>query len=60
MVQLRSNKIPRGLVPLEKLLHDSVAFKGSKVTDKDEKVIEPNMGSKESPIPMKIARVCTL
>ena len=33
MVQLRSNKIPRGLVPLEKLLDDSVAFKGSKVTE---------------------------
>ena len=49
MVQLRSNKIPRGLVPLEKLLHDYVAFKGSKVTDKDEQVIELNMVSKQSP-----------
>ena len=54
MVQLRSDKIPRGLVPLEKRLDDSIAFKGSKVTDKDEKVIELNMGSKESPIPVKI------
>ena len=60
MVQLRSNKIPRGLVPLEKLLHDSVSFKGSKVIDKDEQVIELNMGSKESPRPVKIAQVCTL
>ena len=60
MVQLRSNKIPRGLVPLEKLLDDSVAFKGSKVTDKDEKVIELNMGSKESPRTMNISQVCTL
>ena len=60
MVQMKSNKIPRCLVPLEKILDDSVAFKGSKVTDKDEKVIELNMGSKESPIPVKIARVCTL
>ena len=55
MVQLRSNKIPRDLVPLEKLLHDYVAFKGSKVIDKDEKVIELNMGSKERPILVKIA-----
>ena len=60
MVQLRSNKIPRGLVPLEKLLDDYVAFKGSKVIDKDEQVIELNMGSKESPTPVKIAWVCTL
>ena len=51
MVQLKSNKIPRCLVPLEKLLDDFVAFKGSKVIDKDEQVIELNMGSKESPRP---------
>ena len=60
MVQLRINKIPIGFVPLEKLLHDYVAFKGSKVIDKDENVIELNMGSKEILIPVKIARVCTL
>ena len=60
MVQLKSNKIPRCLVPLEKILDDYVAFKGSKVTDKDEQVIELNMGSKESPRPVKIAQVCTL
>ena len=46
MGQLKSNKIPRCLVPLEKILDDSVAFKCSKVTDKDEQVIEFNMGSK--------------
>ena len=60
MVQLKSNKIPRCLVPLEKILNDSTAFKGSKVTDKDEQVIELNMGSKESPRLVKIAQVCTL
>ena len=60
MVQLKSNKIPRCLVPLEKIIDDFVAFKGSKVTDKNEQVIELNMGSKESPRPMKISQVCTL
>ena len=43
-----------------KRLDDYVAFKGSKVTDKDEQVIELSMGSKESPRPVKIAQVCTL
>ena len=57
---MKSNKIPRFLVPLEKILDDSVAFKGSKVTDKDEQVIEFNMVSKESPRPVNIAQVCTL
>ena len=43
-----------------KKIDDYVAFKGSKVIDKDEQVIELNMGSKESPILVKIAQVCTL
>ena len=60
MVQMKSNKISRCLVPLEKNIDDYVAFKGSKVTDKDEQVIELNMGSKESPRLVKIAQVCTL
>ena len=60
MVQLKINKIPRCLVPMENILDYSVAFKGSMVTNKDEQVIELNMGSKESPRLVKIAQVCTL
>ena len=43
-----------------KKLQFYVAFKGSKVTDKDEHVIELNMGFKESPRLVNIAQVCTL
>jgi hypothetical protein len=47
-VQLRTNRLPRGLVPLEKLFDKSDVFKGNNNTDLDEQVIELNIGSKES------------
>lgn len=59
MVQLRSNKIPRGLEPLEFFFDDFDTFKGSKVPDMDEQVIEVNVGFKESPRAVKIGLVCT-
>jgi hypothetical protein len=56
---LRTNRIPKGLVPLEKLFDKSDAFKGTNKSKLDEHVIELNVGSKESPRIIKIGQGCT-
>jgi hypothetical protein len=59
LIQLKSNKIPRGLVPLERLFDRSDAFIGSKQPCADQQVVEVDIGSRETPRIIKIGKGCT-
>jgi hypothetical protein len=59
LIQLRTNKIPRGLVPLEKFFDRSDAFVGTNKPCANQQVIEVDIGSKESPRLIKIGQDCT-
>lgn len=60
MIQLKSNKIPKGLVPLEKLFDRSYAFVGTNEPCVGQQVVEVDIGSKETPRIIKIKQACTL
>jgi hypothetical protein len=59
LVQLQTNRIPRGLVPLEKLFDRYDYFKETNKSNMDEQVIKMKIGSKESPGTIKINQGCT-
>jgi ribonuclease HI len=58
IVQLPSNHIPKGLVPLERLFdRNDVAEKG-KVSNEDVDIAECNIGTEEDPKFVKLSTVC--
>lgn len=48
-IQLKYNKIPKGLVPLEALFDRSNEFIGTNKPCQDQEVVEVDIGSKETP-----------
>jgi uncharacterized protein YajQ (UPF0234 family) len=59
MIQLKSNKIPRGLVSLEDLFDRSNAFKGTNKSSLDDQVDEVDIGNKDTPRIIKVGKGCT-
>jgi hypothetical protein len=59
LIQLKSNKIPKGLVPLERLFDRSDAFVGTNKPCVGQQVVEVDIGSKETPRLIKIGQGCT-
>ena len=58
LIHLRTNRIPRGLIPLEKLLDKSNIFMGTNKSDLDEQVLEVNIGLDQSPRIIKLGKGC--
>jgi hypothetical protein len=56
---LKSNKIPKGLVPLEQLFDRSNTFQGTNKSSLDDQVQEVNIGSGVTPRIIKISKACT-
>jgi hypothetical protein len=59
MIQLKSNKIPKGLVSLEDLFDRSDAFKGTNKSSLDDQVDEVDIGNKDTPRIIKVGKGCT-
>ena len=59
MIQLKCNKIPKGLVPLEQLFDRSDTFQGTNKSSLDDQVEEVNIGSKDTLRIIKIGKACT-
>jgi hypothetical protein len=60
MIQVKSNKIPKGLVPLEQLFDRSDTFQGTNKSSLDDQVQEVNIGNGDTPRIIKIGKACTL
>ena len=59
IIQLKSNTIPRGLVPLEEIFDRNDVARSPKVAPSDAEVEECNIGTKEDPKVIKIFRNLT-
>jgi hypothetical protein len=59
MIQLKSNKIPKGLVPLENLFDRSDIFHGTNKSCLDQQVDEIDIGNKDTPRLIKVGKGCT-
>ena len=57
IIQLKSNTIPRGLVPLEESFYSNDVAKSPKVDPSDAKVEEYNIGTKENPKVLKFSKI---
>jgi hypothetical protein len=60
IIQLKSNTIPKGLVPLEELFASNDVAKNPKVTPNDVEVEDCNIGTKQEPRIIKIPRSLTI
>ena len=56
IIQLNSNFIPRGLIPLEKLFDQNDVAKDPKVKATDNVVEDKNIGTKETPRIVKLSK----
>ena len=57
IIQLKSNFIPRGLIPLEKLFYyQNDVFKDPKVKPIDNAIEDRNIGTKENPKIVKLSK----
>ena len=54
LIHLRTNRIPRGLIPLEKLFDKYNVFMGTNKSNLDEQVLEVNIGLDKSPRNIKL------
>jgi hypothetical protein len=59
MIQLKSNKIPKGLVPLENLFDRSDMFYGTNKPCTDQQVEEIDIKSKDTTRLIKVRKGCT-
>jgi hypothetical protein len=59
ITQLKSNKIPKGIVLLEDLFYRFDAFKGTNKSSLDDQVDEVDIGNKDTPRITKVAKGCT-
>jgi len=59
ILHLKRNEIPKGFLPLEGLFDKSDAFLGTNKPCADKRVIEVDIGSKETPRIVKIVSDCT-
>ena len=56
IIQLKSNFIPRGLIPLEKLFYQNDVAKDPKVKPVDNAIENRNIGTKENPNIVKLSK----
>ena len=56
IIQLKSNFIPRGLIPLEKLFDQNDVAKDPKVKPADNSIEDINIGTKENPKIVKLSK----
>ena len=56
IIQLKSNFIPRGLIPLEKLFDHNDVAKDPKVKPADNAIEDRNIGTKENPKIVKLSK----
>ena len=56
IVQLKSNHIPRGLIPLEKFFDKNDVVKDPKVKPAENVVEDKNIGTEENPIIVKLSK----
>ena len=56
IIQLKSNFIPRGLIPLEKLFDQNDVAKDPKVKPADNAIEDINIGTKENPKIVKLSK----
>ena len=56
IIQLKSNFIPRGLIPLEKLFDQNDVAKDPKVKPDDNAIEDRNIGTKENPKIVKLSK----
>jgi hypothetical protein len=59
MIQVKSNKIPKGLVLLEDVFDMSDAFQGTNKSSLDDQVNEVNIGNKDTSRIIKVGKGCT-
>ena len=59
IIQLKSNTIPRGLIPLEEIFDSNDVARSPKVAPSDAEVEECNIGTKEDPKVIQISRNLT-
>jgi hypothetical protein len=60
MIQWKSNKIPKGLVPLEQLFDRLDTFQGTNKSSLDDQGQEVNIGNEDTTRIIKIGKACTL
>ena len=58
IVQLKSNYIPRGLIPLEKLFDQNDVARDPKMKPVDDVVEDRNIGTEENPQIIKLSKTC--
>ena len=56
IVELKTNHIPRGLVPLEILFDNNYVYKGTAMKNQEEEVTECNIGTTENPKIIKLSK----
>ena len=59
IIQLKSNKIPRGMVPLEELFDSNNVPRNPKVAPSDAEVEECNIGIEQEPKVINISKILT-
>jgi hypothetical protein len=55
-VELKTNHIPRGLVPLERLFDSNDVYKGVSMKNQEEEIIDCNIGTTENPKIIKLSK----
>ena len=53
---MKSNHIPRGLIPLEKLFNQNDVFRDPKVKPTENAIEDKNIGTEENPIIIKLSK----
>ena len=56
IVELKTNHIPRGLVPLERLFDNNDVYKGTSMKNQEEEVTEWNIGTTDNPNIIKLSK----
>jgi hypothetical protein len=56
IVEMKTNHIPRGLVPLERLFDNNDVYKGNSMKNQEEEVTECNIGTTENPNIIKLSK----
>jgi len=59
IIQLKSNTVPRGLIPLEEIFYSDDVARSPKVAPSDAKVEECNIGTEKDPKVIKISKNMT-
>jgi hypothetical protein len=56
IVELKTNRIPRGLVPMERLFDSNDVYKGDSMKNQEEEITNFNIGTTENPKIIKLSK----